>query len=79
VKTINDGEVYRLNQKPWNDDELLLMTRQALEKADLRRENKRLMAEMKRYQDLLSSLENRFPGILTKNIDDEGYYIASPR
>jgi DNA-binding NtrC family response regulator len=79
VKAINDGEAYRFIQKPWNDDELLLTTRQALEKVDLKRENQRLIAEMKRYQETLSSLEDRFPGISSKNIDEEGYYIASPR
>src|SRR3989339_1411361 len=46
VKAINDGEAYRFIQKPWNDEELLLTVRQALEKVDLKRENERLLAEM---------------------------------
>jgi FixJ family two-component response regulator len=77
VKAINDGEAYRFIQKPWNDEELILTTRQALEKVDLQNQVRRLADEMKKYKETLSSLEGRFPGITNKNIDSEGYYIAS--
>ena len=42
VEANNDGEVYRLLTKPWNDDELRATVRQALETHHMRREIERL-------------------------------------
>jgi response regulator RpfG family c-di-GMP phosphodiesterase len=42
IAAINDGEVYRYLVKPWNDEELKLVVRQALEQFALRAENERL-------------------------------------
>lgn len=44
VDAINRGEIYRYISKPWNDQELLMVIRQALEQRALRTENQRLMA-----------------------------------
>jgi len=42
VDAINQGEIYRLITKPWNDDELRATIRQAFDHADLKAEIKRL-------------------------------------
>ncbi len=42
VQAINRGEIYRLITKPWNDEELRAIVRQALDTFLLRREIKRL-------------------------------------
>ncbi|MGQ9631466.1 MAG: response regulator [bacterium] len=42
ISAINQGEVYRFISKPWNDEELRLTVRQALERYDLEMENRRL-------------------------------------
>ncbi len=42
VDAINRGQVYRLITKPWNDDELRMAVRQAIEQYDLKGEIKRL-------------------------------------
>ncbi len=42
VNAINQGEVYRLMTKPWNDDEMRAMIRQAIDTYDMRREIDRL-------------------------------------
>jgi DNA-binding NtrC family response regulator len=76
VKAINDGEAYRFLMKPWNDGELLLTVKQALEKATMRQQIENLAREMKRYQETISSLEARYPGITSRNIDEEGNYIV---
>ena len=44
VDAINRGEIYRYISKPWDDQELLLVIRQALEQRELRFENQRLLA-----------------------------------
>lgn len=42
VDAINSGQIYRLLTKPWNDDELRAVLRQALETGQLRAENEQL-------------------------------------
>lgn len=44
IDAINRGEIYRYIAKPWDDHELLLVIRQALEQRELRFENQRLLA-----------------------------------
>lgn len=42
IAAINQGQIYRYIAKPWDDQELLLIVRQALEQQFLLRENERL-------------------------------------
>jgi response regulator RpfG family c-di-GMP phosphodiesterase len=42
VAAINKGEIYRYLSKPWNDHEVLLVVRHAIERRQLERENRRL-------------------------------------
>ena len=51
ISAINLGEIYRFIAKPWNDHELLITVRQALEQQALRRENQRLQ-ELTTQQNL---------------------------
>jgi response regulator RpfG family c-di-GMP phosphodiesterase len=44
IDAINRGEIYRYIAKPWDDHELLLVIRQALEQRQLKHENQRLLA-----------------------------------
>lgn len=77
LKAVNEGEAYRLLSKPWNDADLMVTVRQGLEHGDLIKENRRLADEMRKYKNTIDSLEEQFPGITSKNIDSEGFYIAS--
>ena len=43
ISAINQGEIYRFIAKPWHDEELLIIVRQALEQLQLKRENERLL------------------------------------
>lgn len=42
IKAINEGRIYRYLSKPWDDDELVLLIDQALERQHLQRERDRL-------------------------------------
>ncbi len=44
ITAVNQGEVYRFLVKPWDDFELKMMIRGAIEKYDLEMKNRRLMA-----------------------------------
>ncbi|MCK2149272.1 response regulator [Marinobacter alexandrii] len=63
VKAINDGQIYRYISKPWNDDELRLIIRQAL--AFKQSERRRLALEKltrkqnQELQELNSTLEQK--------------------
>lgn len=61
MEAVNTGEIYRFIPKPWDDHELKLTIRQALEHYTLRHENERLTEELKkqnlRLQELNQKLE----------------------
>ena len=56
VDAINRGEIYRYIAKPWDDSELLLTLREALEQRRLVAENKRLLALTQRQNEQLQEL-----------------------
>lgn len=63
IAAINRGEIYRYVSKPWDDDDLKLVVRDALEGARLRNENVRLLAltqaQNEALKDLNLNLENK--------------------
>ncbi len=58
VAAINQGEIYRFIAKPWNDQELQLIVRQALEQLYLRRENQRLLKLTAEQNEALKEANN---------------------
>ena len=63
VDAINRGEVYRFMAKPFNPLELSLDLRLACEQLTLRRENERLLGEIRKHDGVLDRLERQYPGI----------------
>jgi putative nucleotidyltransferase with HDIG domain len=63
VDAINRGEIYRLITKPWNDDELRAIIRQAFDHSDLKNEIKRLNQVTReqnfKLQDMNRNLEGK--------------------
>jgi len=58
IKAVNDGQIHRYISKPWNDDELLLTLRQALEHQHSERERQRLELLARRQNAQLRLLNN---------------------
>jgi response regulator RpfG family c-di-GMP phosphodiesterase len=56
IAAINDGAIYKFITKPWNDEELKLHVRRALEQAALRAENARLTAAITQQNQQLRKL-----------------------
>ncbi len=75
MKAVNTGEIYRFFSKPWNDIELKLAIRSALEKFGLEEENRRLLKTVKRQAGELKQLEKIHPGISSIEKDEEGNLI----
>jgi DNA-binding NtrC family response regulator len=64
--TLREGEVYRFLSKPWDQLELQFTLRQAFERVALERENRRLLASVRRQSDFIRVLEARHPRIFAK-------------
>jgi len=58
VEAVNKGQIYRYVSKPWDDKELLLTVRQALDLKALQREKLRLEALTARQNDELKALNH---------------------
>ncbi|MFA7268383.1 MAG: HD domain-containing phosphohydrolase [Sterolibacterium sp.] len=56
IAAINRGEIWRYIAKPWNDEEIVLTVRDALEQQRLSAENARLLALTQRQNEELSAL-----------------------
>ncbi|MEA3297686.1 MAG: response regulator [candidate division Zixibacteria bacterium] len=74
-KAINDGEIYRFFNKPWDDFELVLSVKYALQRKVVERENNQLTTVVKTQQETLRQLEEQHPGITEMNLAEDGSII----
>ncbi len=56
LDAINRGEIYRYITKPWNDNDILLIVRHALERKELEREKQRLETLTRQQNEQLKGL-----------------------
>jgi two-component system probable response regulator PhcQ len=77
MNAVNNGEIYRFFSKPWNEIDLKLAIRSAIEKYDLEEENKGLLKTVKRQACELHQLEKSYPGITSMQKDTEGNLVLS--
>jgi two-component system probable response regulator PhcQ len=77
IKAINQGEIYRFLLKPWDETELKITLHLAFERVDLERENRRLLATVRRQQARIEDLEGSFPGISKVDRDSDGAILLS--
>ena len=75
IAAINQGEIYRFLTKPWDDTELKVTLHLAFERLDLERENRKLLATVRRQHDLIKSIEAEYPGITVVRRDADGAII----
>lgn len=68
LDAINEGEIYKFMTKPWNDDDLKVTVRRAIEQYELARENRQLNKELKELnQDLEAKVEERTMELQLRN------------
>ncbi|MBK9443059.1 MAG: response regulator [Comamonadaceae bacterium] len=58
INAINKGEIYRLISKPWDDNDILLIVKKALEHKALRAENQRLLVLTQQQSGELKGLNS---------------------
>jgi two-component system probable response regulator PhcQ len=75
VQAINEAGVYKFIQKPWDDADLKITIRRALESIDLISERDRLLQKVKSRDAILKELEKKHPGITKVDRDEDGYML----
>ncbi len=75
IQAINEGEVHRFLRKPLEPEDLKLMVRDGFSRLALERENRRLLATVKRQSDVLAALEEQHPGISEVERGEDGSVI----
>jgi two-component system, probable response regulator PhcQ len=75
MKAVNSGEIYRFLTKPWDDMELRMTVRAAVEKSGLEEENRKLLRTVRRQAQDIKALEERHPGITRTERDARGRLI----
>ena len=75
MSAVNNGEICRFFSKPWDDLEIRLSIKSAIEKFDLEAENRRLLKTVNRQASELKELEIKHPGISSLDRDESGTFI----
>ncbi|MDA8085653.1 MAG: response regulator [Nitrospiraceae bacterium] len=69
VSAINEGEIYKFIPKPWDDNELKVAVRNALERYFLARENMELALDLKKKNEELSRVNEELKKLLAEKSD----------
>ena len=77
VEAINTTGLYKFILKPWDNSELVMTIRRALEQRTLILENRRLMSALLRRDRILREMERETPGISQIERDEEGRVILN--
>ena len=75
IKAINHGEIHRFLTKPWDDVELKVTLFLAFERQDLERENRKLIAQVRRQQIFIGAIEKEHPGLMEVMRDKSGAIV----
>jgi len=77
IEAIDHGEIYRFLLKPWNDEELKMTIKQALDYYHLWNENRALVKTVQKQSEVLQELERQSPGISVVERDEDGAILLS--
>ena len=72
MEAINEAGVYKFILKPWNEADLRLTIKRALELREVVMERDSLLDEVKKQDATLRELENKHPGITKVERDEHG-------
>jgi two-component system, probable response regulator PhcQ len=75
IAAINEGEIYRFRTKPWDQVDLTVTVKLGFDRLLLERENRQLLATVKRQSDFIRALEVEHPGISSVQRDSRGTVV----
>jgi len=78
IRSINEGEVHRFIEKPWDNILLKVTLFFAFETLALEEENRRLIEQVQRQIAFIRELETRVPGISLLTRDEKGEISLAP-
>lgn len=76
INAVNKGEIYRFLTKPWNDIDLAISIRHALQRKKLITHNTLLKKKVDKQSAVIKNLEQKNPGITKINKDSDGTIIV---
>jgi len=76
IRAINEGEIYRFFTKPWNDVDLAISIRKALQQKELIVKSRLLLKKVKEQSSILQELEKEHPGITKVKKDSSGAIVV---
>ena len=76
MNAINEAGVYKFILKPWDDNDLKVTIRRALETMELMQERESLLQRVKTRDTIIQDLEKEYPGISKIERDEDGYIIS---
>lgn len=79
VQAINKGQVYRYIIKPWENEELKLIVKQALDYYDVLRDNRALLKIARQQAEWLRSVQKKYPSISQPEFNKTGLYIIEEK
>ena len=74
IKAINAGQIYRFITKPWENEELKMIVKQALDYCDILKDNRALIALARKQSEALNTMQKRY-NISQSEFDKSGVYI----
>ena len=74
IKAINAGQIYRFITKPWENEELKMIVKQALDYCDILKDNRVLIALARKQSEALNTMQKRY-NISQSEFDKSGVYI----
>ena len=77
IDAVNKAVLYKFILKPWDNEELKITIRRALEQKDLLTQNTFLTNELKKRDKVISDLEHQYPGISDFEEDASGNVILN--
>ncbi|MEA3221567.1 MAG: response regulator [Thermodesulfobacteriota bacterium] len=75
IEAINEAGVYKFILKPWNDADIRLTIKRALELRHLVVERDSLLEQVKAQEMALKRLEEDYPGITKVDTDKDGFIV----
>ncbi|MBF0104979.1 MAG: response regulator [Deltaproteobacteria bacterium] len=75
IEAINRINLYKFVRKPWDNQELSLTVKRALESRELILENKRLVNALREREKIIKEIEKNHPGITDIKTDQTGRII----
>ncbi|MBU0503801.1 MAG: response regulator [Candidatus Omnitrophota bacterium] len=79
IHAINKGQVYRFITKPWDNEEVKIIVKQALDFYDVLKDNRSLLRIARQQAELLKSVKQKYPDISQAEFDKSSLYIIEEK